>query len=157
MKIEDNLRDQVVIIFRDRPIHVALHKTEYGILRTVLDEKKPITGGGRARIDIAKKLRYKNPEKHAKYIAHNMLIKCDNDTRGYHLVGRTINLKDCSKANKYKSTISIPTDKSKFLLELYLSTKDNLNKTLKGKSIILSFGELYLDIINTPKVIGNIC
>ena len=150
IRVVDNNTDQVVIIFRDRPIHLTLHKEDENILLTVYDENKPLSGGGKARIAIARKLGYRDPERHAKYIAHQLLYKCINDD-GYYLMGRTTNLADCPSLNKNKDAIVISCVESEFLLELYLARPENVYSCLDVNYVSTSLGDIYFKIKGVDK------
>jgi hypothetical protein len=150
IKVIDNNFNQVVVIFRDRPIHLTLHKEKRNILMTIYDENKPLSQGNKARIEIAQKLGYKDPERHGKYITHQILVKCINDN-GYYLMGRTTNLMDCPVTNRYGNTI-ITCDKNKFLLELYLSRPENIHSYSNGNYISTSLGDIYFRINENKEI-----
>ncbi len=153
IKVIDNNSDQVVIIFRDVSKHLTLHREGDNILMTVYDENKTLSEGGKARIVIARKLGYRDPKRHAKYIVHQLLIKCINDN-GYYLMGRTIDLRDCPPLNKNKDVILIYCVEIKFLLELYLSRPENIHYCLDVNYIETSLGDVYFKI---KDIAGGFC
>lgn len=126
IKVVDNKVDQVVLNFCSRQEHLTLHLQPDGILlRNYWDQDKSKGSWDDERVEVARKLGFKNPEKHGKYIAHNPVGHI-SDEIPLHLIGRRINLNDApNDKDKYRKleclVIDVPTEE--IMISFYLYPK----------------------------------
>jgi len=125
--------------------HMTIHqKPDGSLLRTHHSINKPKSIWDRKRVQVARALGYKDPERHGKYIIQTHLVKLENGG-GYHLVGRYMDLEKYQPKQKYLRN----TDKVvmvlvlKFMMRLFLSTKDNPRKS--EHRILTSLGDICIE------------
>lgn len=138
--------NQTVVRFIHQESHFTLHLKDKRILFNIWDSKYCTTWSS-TKVDIARKLGYKNSDKHGHYIFHGGLIKACNYT-GYHLLGHRLYLRKFPKDNKYlKNSTNIGISSiDEPMLYIILSTLDN---PYNGESIgkfSIQFGDLFFII-----------
>lgn len=127
LKIGKGRSDQIVIDFISFDEHISIHSEDDGILiRTHYYPDKPESSWDELQIDTARESGNPRPERHGNYVINGRLPKIDN-VAGYHLVGRLIDLNSLNPRQHYTNNIEkvINAPEDKFMLTLYLSTKDN--------------------------------
>lgn len=145
--IEDERRQQVLITFVQlEGEHITLHRQPHGrILRTHYSETKPKAKWDDARVAIARKLGYRDPERHGRYYIHSPLIRIFN-IPGYTIGGRRLDLRSLKRGKKYLSwkRLVIELDGENAMVGIYLSTPDNRREGM-GLRVKTFLGELVFE------------
>lgn len=124
--IEQPKKNQVIVAFI--PFdgeHFTIHDQKDAPLITYYDKNKIMSSSDKMKVEIARKQKYKNPERHGHYIFHQNAINCMN-LSGYHILDRAIWLVECYRAEKYLDNSivwKVPCDYAMFCF--YLSTENN--------------------------------
>lgn len=138
--IEDNGVNRVVIRFIPYgDEHYTLHLQENNeILLTHYSSNKLKSTWDDVTVEVARKLGYKNPERHGKYYQHRP-IPYD----GYMLGGRLVDLNNFSPKTRYQNNIDLSLDVSmpKFVLKTFL----NLKNSTSGNKINTSLGTIHFE------------
>ena len=150
LEITENDSGDVVIRFISIDEHISIHRQDDGtLLRTHYYPNKPKSSWDELRVETAKKMLLRDPERHGKYVIHTPLTKINN-VAGFHLVGRLIDLPPLNPRQHYINNIekvmNAPNDK--FMLTLYLSTKDNRCGS-KLESVATQLGDVCFEV-STP-------
>lgn len=148
IKVLEKKKNQVVLAFIPfQGEHVTLHLQNNGsILKTHHDINKPKSTWDSARVEVARSLEYKDPERHGQYYDHSPLMKICN-VSGYYLCGRRINLAENSAGKNYvkERKIIIDAPKNDFMLDLYLSTDDNPYLKRGNPFLETSIGKIFME------------
>jgi hypothetical protein len=138
--IEDNGSNQVIIRFIPYgDEHYTLHlQDNKQVLLTHYSSNKLKSTWDDATVEIARKMGYKEPERHGKYYQHRP-IPFD----GYELGGRLVDLNDFSPKAKYQNKINLTFNVSepKFMLKTFLNSR---NLTI-GDKINTSLGTIHFE------------
>ena len=127
--IEQPKKNQVIVAFI--PFdgeHFTIHDQKDAPLITYYDKNKIMSSSDKMKVEIARKQKYRNPERHGHYIFHQNAFNYIN-VSGYHILSRAIWLVECHRAKKYldNSVVwNIPCDRAMFCF--HLSTQDNLRE-----------------------------
>lgn len=138
--------DQVLIVIRSEPDeHITLHGQADGtVLFTHWSPDKPRKTADAARARIARKLGYRDPDRHAHYYAHWPLVLAEG-MDGHHLVGRRIRIDAARPKAKYANTprVTIDAPAREFMLTFTLATPEQPYSAPDEPHITTSFGDLY--------------
>lgn len=135
--------EQTVVRYIHQESHFTLHLKNKRILFTIWDSKYRSTWSNE-KVNIARKIGYKNPEKHGHYLFHGGLIKVSNYV-GYYLVASRLSLRKASGDIKYlKNATNIGiSDIEDPMLNIVLSTADNPIDKKNKIMFPIQFGELF--------------
>lgn len=140
IKIVDNGKNQVILAFIGlKGEHLTLHLQKDGkILATYSSSDKPKSVWDEERVKIARKLGYRNPEKHGQYYFHQYVSEFTNNDEGY-LIGRLVDLA-VLEYKDYRNKIIFNAPCEKFMLYVQFFNK----KYDKKYSIVTSLGIIVL-------------
>ena len=150
IKIRDNKKQVIIIFIPFDGEHITLHlQKDNSILKTYWNKNKPKSTWDGTTVEVARKLGYKDPERHGKYVFHEPLGTSESNV--YHLVGRRIDFSQIQDDDKYyrygdKDKLIIDVRQKVFMLELFLFTSSN-SVTDKNK-IDTSLGKIIFKIKN---------
>lgn len=83
--------------------HVSIHRETTGrLLKTYTMAEKPRSTWDETRVEVARAMRYQDPERHRQYADHRPLVEPYLFALGDHLVGRRIDFAELSEKPKYK-------------------------------------------------------
>ncbi len=152
IKIVDTSKQVVLAFIPFKGEHITLHPQADGqILRTHSSEQKLPSVWDAERVQIAKQLGYKNPEKHATYFIHDTL-KIFSNMSGYYLGGRTVDFSQVPIAKKKYKTLKktiIDMPVSDCILHMYLSTSNN-PRSSAFPNVQTSIGTIIFEFDTSP-------
>jgi hypothetical protein len=138
--------DQVVIVIRSGPNeHMTLHRQDDGTtLFTHWSEDKPPGTWDETTVEVARKLGYGDPERHAHYYAHRPLFPVQG-MDGHELGGRRIDIEAATNKAKYGNAerIVIDAPTREFMLAFHLSTPEQPYSAPDEPHVVTTFGDLY--------------
>jgi len=139
---------QVVIVIRsERDEHLAVHRMADGpVMFTHSSPDKPPGAWDATRAEIARKLGFRNPGKHAHYYAHRPLFpEPIVGMDGHVLVERRVRIEAGSPPAKYANTPRIVVDAGapEFMLGVHLSTPGQPYSSPEEPHVATAFGALY--------------
>jgi len=119
-QITENESQVVIRLIPYGAEHVSIHAQGSSLLKTYSMPDKPTSTWDAARVEAARALGYRDPEKHGNYADHRPLVEPRLFELGDHLVGRRVEFASLSKKAKYKKhalTAILPHDPA--MIELY--------------------------------------
>jgi hypothetical protein len=138
--------DQVLIVIRFEPDeHLSLHREADGrVLLTHWSPDKPPSTWDAQRVEAARSLGYRDPERHAHYYAHWPLVRVQG-MNGHELVARRITLANATAKAKYdllpKIVLTAPA--AEFMLSFHLSTDEQPYSPKDDPHVATELGDLY--------------
>ncbi|HEX6703012.1 MAG TPA: hypothetical protein VF101_19970 [Gaiellaceae bacterium] len=126
MKVEERPNDVTIMLRSERDEHLSLHGTEDGILVTHYSPDVASSVHDEARVAAARARGWRDPQRHADYIAHWWLQPRVSGMDGHILCGRRIYLERAKAKRKYeaKPRITIDAPAAEFMVEVVLSTPE---------------------------------
>jgi hypothetical protein len=124
---------------------VASHREADGtVLLTHWSPDKPRSTHDTSRIEIAQKLGYGDPERHAHYYTHRPLFPVKG-MDGHELGGRRVSLESATVKPKYSHMpqIVVNAPAREFMLTFHLSTPEQPHSTPDEPHVPTGFGDLY--------------
>jgi hypothetical protein len=121
--------DQQVVVRLRQPhweSHLTLHRrTEKPILLTLSMKDKPPSVHDEARVQVARRLGYEDPERHGNYVTQQELHPTENVT-GFPLVGWAIDLASVTDKRRYRTQplLELEAPAARCLVSVYLSTAE---------------------------------
>jgi hypothetical protein len=119
-QITENESQVVIRLIPYGAEHVSIHAQGSSLLKTYSMPDKPTSTWDRVRVEAARALGYRDPEKHGNYADHRPLVEPYLFELGDHLVGRRVEFASLSNKAKYKNhalTAILPHDPA--MIELY--------------------------------------
>jgi hypothetical protein len=146
LKVADGGSNVIIAIRSEKDEHLSLHASDDGPMFTHWSPSKPETTWDALRVSAARKLRWRDPDRHAHYYAHRPLFPEPIDGMdGHELVGRYVNLAAASAKAKYERSdrIELEAPGAEFMLSIYLSTPGQSVEDADSPHIQTEFGDLY--------------
>jgi hypothetical protein len=145
LKIIERTDDVTIVIRSERDEHLSLHRMDGRILLTHYSPDLASSTHDRLRVEAARAQGYRDPERHADYIAHWPLHPHVIGMDGHFLCGRRIYLSQASAKPKYErmARIDIEAPASEFMLDFMLATSEQPYSRACEPHVETSFGNLY--------------
>lgn len=122
LEVIDNTNQVVVRFVPYKDEHITIHRYEENLLKTHWMSEKPQSVWDEERVAVARKIGYKNPEKHSGYVVHSPLNKTAMFTFGDHVISRRFALKDLPTKERYVKNATVANiNKDNFMLGFYFS------------------------------------
>jgi hypothetical protein len=138
--------DQVAIVIRSEANeHLTLHREANGtVLLTHWTPDKPRGTWDATRIEVARRLGYRNAERHAHYLTHRPLFPVQG-MDGHELCGRRVILESATAKRKYVRAphIVIDAPAREFMLTFHLATPEQPYSAPEEPHIATGFGDLH--------------
>ena len=119
-QITENESQVVIRLIPYGAEHVSIHAQGSGVLKTYSMPDKPRSTWDAARVEAARALGYRDPEKHGNYADHRPVVEPYVFELGDHLGGRLVEFGSLSRKAKYKKhalTAILPHDPA--MIEFY--------------------------------------
>lgn len=100
-QITENQSQVVVRLIPHGDEHVSIHAQGGSLLKTYSMPDKPPSTWDTTRVEAARALGYRDPERHGKYADHRPLVEPYLFELGDHLVGRRVDFASLSTKAKY--------------------------------------------------------
>jgi hypothetical protein len=145
LKVIETSAQVVIVIRSERDEHLTLHREKDGALMlTHSSPDKPPSTWDAKRVEAARAVGYRNPEKHANYYTHRSLFPVIG-MDGYELVARRITLAAAKPTQKYgrASRITVEAPASEFMLAFHLATIDQPYSAPDEPRVSTHLGDLY--------------
>lgn len=138
--------DQVVIVMRSLVNeHVTLHRQpDATLLLTHWSPEKPPGTWDAMRVEAARKLGYRDPDRHADYLTHRPLFPVQG-MDGHELCGRRMSLDAATAKSKYARCPQVVLDapSREFMLTLHLGTSEQPYFASDEPHVGTELGDLY--------------
>src|SRR5919108_9223 len=121
-------KEQVVVALRgERNEHLSVHRDKEGtVIATHWSPDLASSTWDALRVEVARKLRYRDPERHGHYVMHRPLFSPVVGADGHFLIGRRINIESAKPKRTYERApqIVIEMPARECMVEFILSTPD---------------------------------
>jgi len=141
--------NQVLVVVRleSGGEHLTLHRQKDGtILRTYWSSTKPEGTWDATNVAVARKLGYRDPERHGKYFAHSPLVEVQG-MNAYELIGRRVKLDETLqlKARDQRlPRVTIDSPANEVMVYVHLSTPGRPYVPADAPCVATALGDIYV-------------
>jgi hypothetical protein len=150
LKVEERDNGDVTIVVRsERDEHLSLHPQADKILLTHYAPDIASSTHDERRIEVARTLGYRDPERHGSYVAHWPLRSTVIGMDGHELVGRRIHIDRATPRGKYDKLprIVIDAPAAECMVWFVLSTPEQPYSRADEPHVSTGLGDLYFRVV----------